>query len=98
MSVAGEASEGAFKVNSLGNLENADAGGGRLAWDAPRSIWNMSFIAGALILGPLFFSWSGLLVFLVLVRRDIVRRPFRRLSQAPDPPQLRMSEMARARD
>ena len=64
MSVAGEASEGAFKVNSLGNLEHADAGSGRLKWDAPRSIWNMSFIAGALILGPLFFSWSGVIVFL----------------------------------
>src|SRR4029079_3877806 len=66
MSVAGEASEGAFKVNSLGNLENADAGSGRLKWDAPRSIWNMTFIVGALVLGPLFFSWSGVLVFLAL--------------------------------
>ena len=56
MSIADEASEGAFKVNSLGNLEKADAGSGRLKWDAPRSIWNMSFIAGALILGPMFFS------------------------------------------
>lgn len=56
MSAAGEASEGAFKVNSLGNLENADAGSGRLKWDAPRSVWNMSFIAAALILGPMFFS------------------------------------------
>ena len=26
----------------------------------PRSIWNMSFILGALVLGPLFFSWSAL--------------------------------------
>jgi sn-1 stearoyl-lipid 9-desaturase len=66
MSVAGEASEGAFKVNSLGNLEHADAGSGRLKWDAPRSIWNMSFIGGALLLGPIFFSWSGVLVFLAL--------------------------------
>jgi len=66
VSVAGEASEGAFKVNSLGDLEHADAGSGRLKWDTPRSIWNMSFIAGALILGPLFFSWSGLIVFLAL--------------------------------
>lgn len=66
MLVAGEASEGAFKVNSLGNLAEADAGSGRLQWDGPRSIWNMSFIAAALILGPLFFSWSGLAVFLLL--------------------------------
>src|SRR3954451_4865121 len=66
MSIAGEASQGAFKVNSLGTLEDADAGRGRLKWDAPRSIWNMSFIAGALVLGPMFFSWSGFLVFLGL--------------------------------
>lgn len=64
--VGGEAAEGAFKVNSLGNLEHADAGSGRLVWDAPRSIWNMSFIVGALVLGPLYFSWSGVLVFLSL--------------------------------
>ena len=66
MNVAGEASKGAFKVNSLGNLENADAGSGRLKWDAARSIWNMSFILGAAILGPMFFSWSGFLIFLGL--------------------------------
>ena len=66
MIVAGEAAEGAFKVNSLGNLENADAGTGRLKWDAPRSIWNMSFMLGAMILGPVYFSWSGVVVFLIL--------------------------------
>src|SRR5262244_2854097 len=66
MSVAGEAAIGAFKVNSLGDLEDADAGSGRLKWDAPRSIWNMSFITAALILGPICFSWSGVLVFLLL--------------------------------
>src|SRR3954462_827242 len=66
MKVAGEAAEGAFKVNSLGGLEDADAGSGRLAWDVPRSLWNMGFIAAALVLGPWFFSWSGLLVFLLL--------------------------------
>src|SRR3954462_1607521 len=66
MKVAGEAAEGAFKVNSLGGLEDADAGSGRLAWDVPRSLWNMGFIAAALGLGPWFFSWSGVLVFLLL--------------------------------
>lgn len=66
MSSAGESSEGAFKVNSLGNLDTADASNGNLVWDAPRSIWNMSFIVGALVLGPAYFSWSGLLIFLIL--------------------------------
>ena len=61
----GEAASGAFKVNSLSGLEDADAGSGRLVWDWPRSIWNMSFIAAALVLGPLFFTWSAVAVFLV---------------------------------
>jgi sn-1 stearoyl-lipid 9-desaturase len=62
----GEAASGAFRVASLSGLEDADPGSGRLVWDWPRSIWNMGFIAGALVLGPMFFTWSALLVFLVL--------------------------------
>ena len=63
---AGEAAEGAFRVNSLSGLEGADAGSGRLVWDPPRSIWNMGFLVGALILGPMFFSWSAFAAFLIL--------------------------------
>ena len=66
MTVKGEADCGAFKVNSLGNLDTADAAEGHVVWDPGRSIWNMSFILGALVLGPLFFTWSALAVFLLL--------------------------------
>jgi len=66
MTVKGEADCGAFKVNSLGNLDTADAAEGHVVWDPGRSIWNMSFILGALFLGPLFFTWSALAVFLLL--------------------------------
>ena len=66
MSTAGEAGSGAFKVNSLSALEGANAANGDLVWDPGRSIWNMGMIVGALVLGPLFFSWSGVLVFLIL--------------------------------
>lgn len=66
MSTGGEAASGAFKVSSLSGLEDADPARGRLVWDWPRSIWNMSFIVGAVVLGPMYFSWSGVLVFLVL--------------------------------
>jgi sn-1 stearoyl-lipid 9-desaturase len=66
MKVAGEAASGAFKVNSLSGLDEANACDGDLVWDAGRSIWNMSMIIGALVLGPIFFSWSGLAVFLLL--------------------------------
>ena len=64
--VQGEAASGAFKVNSLSGLEEADAGKGRLVWDWPRSIWNMGFLVAALILGPLFFTWGAFAAFLVL--------------------------------
>ena len=66
MSAANEAGEGAFKVNSLTGLDHADASIGVLVWDPARSIWNMSMIGGALILGPIYFSWSAFLVFLLL--------------------------------
>jgi len=64
MSVAGGAAEGAFKVNSLTGLDLASAVEGRVRWDPPRSIWNMSMLAGALVLAPLTISWSAFAVFL----------------------------------
>jgi sn-1 stearoyl-lipid 9-desaturase len=66
MSIANGASEGAFKVNSLSELTHADAGEGTLVWDPGRSIWNMGMIAAALVLGPLFFTWSAFALFLIL--------------------------------
>lgn len=56
----------AFKVNSLTGLDTARPDSGIVLWDPARSIWNMSFLAGALVLGPLYFSWSGLAIFLLL--------------------------------
>jgi sn-1 stearoyl-lipid 9-desaturase len=66
MTVAGEAASGAFKVNSLDGLEQADAASGQLVWDSGRSLWNSGMIVGALVLGPLFFTWSAFAVFLLL--------------------------------
>lgn len=56
----------AFKVNSLTNLDNARADAGVVSWDGPRSIWNMGFLIGAIVLAPLYFTWSAFGVFLVL--------------------------------
>lgn len=56
----------AYKVNSLTNLDTANAVDGVVVWDAPRSIWNASMLAGALILGPIFFAWDAVAVFLAL--------------------------------
>jgi sn-1 stearoyl-lipid 9-desaturase len=61
-----QSGSGAFKVNSLTNLDSARPDEGEVSWDAPRSIWNMGFLIGAFILGPLYFSWSALNIFLLL--------------------------------
>lgn len=61
-----DASEGAFKVNSLRNLDMADPVAGRVEWDGPRSIWNTLMFGGAILLAPFYFNWSALLVFLAL--------------------------------
>jgi stearoyl-CoA desaturase (delta-9 desaturase) len=63
MSTAGGAAEGAFKVNSLTGLDRANAVSGLVVWDGPRSIWNGAMLAGAIVLGPIFFSWSAVAVF-----------------------------------
>lgn len=55
----------AFKVNSLTGLDKADPSEGDVVWDPGRSIWNSGFLLGALIFGPLFFTWSAFAVFLV---------------------------------
>ncbi|WP_372857169.1 acyl-CoA desaturase [Sphingomonas sp.] len=66
MSVQGGAASGAFKVNSLSNLDTADPVAGHIVWDAPRSLWNTGMLAGAVILGPLTFTWGAFAAFLVL--------------------------------
>jgi len=61
-----QASEtGAFKVNSLSGLDRASPVEGDVVWDAPRSLWNATMLAAALVFAPLTFSWSALAVFLV---------------------------------
>ena len=54
----------AFKVNSLTGLDRANAVIGEVVWDRPRSIWNMTMLAAALIFAPLTFTWPALGVFL----------------------------------
>ena len=61
-----EIGSAAFKVNSLTNLDTARPDKGRVVWDPARSIWNMGFLAIALILGPLYFTWGAFAVFLGL--------------------------------
>jgi sn-1 stearoyl-lipid 9-desaturase len=54
-----------YKVNSLTHLDKASPVEGTIVWDAPRSLWNSAMLLGAVVLGPLTFSWSALAVFLI---------------------------------
>lgn len=55
-----------FKINGLVFDENCSPKEGRVRWDTGRSLWNGSMLVAALILGPMYFSWSALAVFFVL--------------------------------
>jgi len=61
----GEEQHDFYKVNSLTNLDKASPVEGTVVWDAPRSLWNGAMLLGAIVLGPLTFSWSALAVFLI---------------------------------
>jgi stearoyl-CoA desaturase (delta-9 desaturase) len=62
-----DAVKGPYRVHSLTFSPDTDAVTGRVLWDGPRSLWNGSMMAASLILGPLFFTWSALGVFLILL-------------------------------
>ena len=53
-----------FKVNSVVLRPGANPVRGRVRWSPVRSAWNSFILCGALILGPLFFSWGGVAVFM----------------------------------
>ena len=56
-----------FKVNSLTLGPDVDPMSGIASWDPTRSVWNTSMLAAALVLGPIFFTWSAFGVFVVLL-------------------------------
>ena len=53
-----------YKVNSLTNLDTASPVEGEVVWDPVRSIWNGTMLIGALVLGPIYFTWEAFAVFL----------------------------------
>ena len=60
------APEDTYKVNSLILSEASDPVAGTVKWDPAWSFWNGSMLVGALVLGPLTFTW-GAFTFFVLV-------------------------------
>ncbi|HEX8191899.1 MAG TPA: acyl-CoA desaturase, partial [Allosphingosinicella sp.] len=51
-------------VNSLRD-DGADPLAGDVRWDPAHSLWNGAMLAGALVAGPLLFTWSAFAIFLV---------------------------------
>jgi len=54
------------EVNSLIEVEGCSPVAGTVRWDPVHSFWNGGMLAASLVFAPLMFSWSALLVFLVL--------------------------------
>ena len=46
--------------------EGASAVGGRVIWAPKKSLWNTGMLLLAITLAPTHFSWSALLLFLIL--------------------------------
>lgn len=59
-------------VNSLREVPGCSPVAGTVRWDPVHSIWNGGMLAAALILAPLFFSWSGVGVFLILTAASLL--------------------------
>ncbi len=55
-----------YRINGLVFDDQCDPSAGSVHWDTVRSIWNGGMLAAALVLGPLYFTWSALGVFLAL--------------------------------
>ncbi len=62
-----DASVGPYKVHSLRIDRASDPMAGKVVWDPARSLWNAGMLLASLILAPIYFSWSALLVFFVLL-------------------------------
>ncbi|WP_446830884.1 acyl-CoA desaturase [Candidatus Foliamicus sp.] len=56
-----------YKVNSLILKSGSSAVGGHVKWDPWRSLWNGAILLGALVLGPMTFTWGALAVCLLLL-------------------------------
>jgi len=75
---------GVYKVNSLFITPDADPVSGSVSWDPTRSIWNGGMLAAAVLLGPIYFTWSAFVVFIVMcaghsvgLHRRLIHRTFK---------------------
>lgn len=57
--------EGLFRTVRMAQDDAADPVAGSVHWQPAKSVWLSAMTAAALIGGPLYFTWSALLLFLV---------------------------------
>lgn len=55
-----------YRINSLMLDDQCDPFVGVVRWDPARSLFNGAMLAAAVVLGPLYFTWSAFLLFLSL--------------------------------
>lgn len=60
------------QVNSLIETPLCDPTKGVVRWDPVHSIWNGGMFVAAVVLAPLFFTWSAFLVFLALTAATLL--------------------------
>ena len=56
-----------YKVNSLTLSTDSNAVDGHVEWDPCRSLWNGGMLLGALVLGPMTFTWGAFAVFVAVL-------------------------------
>jgi fatty-acid desaturase len=62
-----DASIGPYRVSSLAITPDSDPMQGDVRWDPARSLWNGGLLLASIVLAPLFFSWSAIAAFVVLL-------------------------------
>ncbi len=62
-----DAQAGPYKVNSLVITPDVDPILGVARWDAGRTAWNIGMLLGALVLGPIYFTWDAFILFVLLL-------------------------------
>ena len=67
MNTSNSKPEDVYKVNSLVLSTGSNAVAGHVRWDPSRSLWNGGMLAGAVVFGPITFTWGALAVCVVLL-------------------------------
>src|SRR5687768_15660292 len=60
------------RVNSLVETAGASPVEGRVRWDPVHSLWHGGMLAASLILVPIYASWSGAAVFVLLTGASLL--------------------------